>query len=648
MAEGADLVSGEMTNIAACFASRIRYMFTQGKALVRLALFALMLLHPSAVQVLAAEPKRVLILHSFGRDYSPFAEMGNRFRAKLIEGAKQPIDLYEASIFKARFEQSDEIGLVSYLRDVFTTRVPDLIVTLGFPAANFAQKHRQTLFPGAPVVIGLNNRRVSPSWPMQDAVVVSQRVDPQSYIENILQILPDTKTIAVLIGNSPLETYWRGEGEREFSRFAGRVNFIWLNNLSLKQMEEAVAQLPPHSVVLETLVLVDAEGVPHPANRAVKKVRAAANAPSFNYADFEFGTGVVGGRLNQWIVFGDRIAAAAIRILNGEPANSIRFEPLVAGPPTFDWRELQRWNISEARLPPGSVVRFRELTIWEQYRWQLVLIAIALAGQSLLIGALFLERGRRRGAEYEARERLSELAHMNRRAAGGELSASIAHEINQPLAAIVSSGNAGLRWLGNKTPNVKETKDALTRIVSDGHRASEIIQSLREMFKRNTPDKAPLDVNIVIRRLLSFLHFELERNGVSVKAMLTEGMPEVDGDLIQLKQVVMNLIMNAVEAMRARKAGKRILRIRSELDAAGNVIITIQDTGPGMTPEDLARIFQPFVTTKKKGMGMGLSICRTIIKAHGGTLSATSVEGKGSTFQVVLPTIREEAFAHAK
>lgn len=614
----------------------------------RLSLLLCIWLFASIGPAMAEEPKRVLILHSFGQDYSPFAEMGNSVRARLIENSPYPIDLYEASIFKARFEQSDEMGLVSYLRDVFTDRSPDVILTLGFPAADFVQKHRQTLFPGVPVVLGLNQRRVSPSWPMQDTVIVSQHVDPQEYVENILRILPDTKTIAVLIGNSPLEAYWRKEGEREFSRFSDRVDFLWLNNLPLKKMEEAVAHLPPNSAVLETLVLVDADGVPHPSNRAVTKVRAAANAPSFNYADFEFGKGIVGGRMNQWLAFGGNIATAAIRILDGEKPGTIKFEPLVAGPPTFDWRQLQRWNISEARLPHGSIVKFREPTVWEQYRWQLVLIALALAGQSLLIAALFLERRRRRGAELEVRERLSELAHMNRRAAGGELSASIAHEINQPLAAIVSSGNAGLRWLGNRRPNVKETKVALTRIVSDGHRAAEIIQSLREMFNRKMPDKAPLDVNPAIDQVLSVLHFELERSGVSVKAMLTKGLPQVNGDIIQLKQVIMNLIMNAIEAMRTQKSGKRILRIRSELDVAGNVILTVHDTGPGIAPEDLEQIFQPFVTTKKNGMGMGLSICRTIIKSHCGDLSATSVKGKGSTFQVSLPKIVEEAFAHAK
>src|SRR5690606_23257310 len=161
--------------------------------------------------------------------------------------------------------------------------------------------------------------------------------------------------------------------------------------------------------------------------------------------------------------------------------------------------------------------------------------------------------------------------------------------------------------LANKTPNVEETKAVLARIVSDGHRAAEIIQSLREMFKRTSPDKTPLDVNVVIRRVLSFLHFELERNGVSVKAMLTDGMPKVDGAITQLKRVAMNLIMNAIEAMRAQPGRKRILRLRSELDVDGNVIVTVQDTGPGMASESLARIFEPFVTTKTNGMGMGLS-----------------------------------------
>jgi C4-dicarboxylate-specific signal transduction histidine kinase len=255
----------------------------------------------------------------------------------------------------------------------------------------------------------------------------------------------------------------------------------------------------------------------------------------------------------------------------------------------------------------------------------------------LLIGGLVYQRRRRQFAELEARHRMAELAHMNRSAALGEMSAAIAHEINQPLAAIVASGSAGVRWLTNKSPNPEQAIAALRRIVADGHRASQVVATVRSMFKKDTRERVSLDVNQVLMEVIGFLRIECARHRVSVSMALTEGLPPVVADRIQLQQVVLNLVRNAIEAMSSVTDGARALQVRSEANGAGAVIITIKDTGPGIDPGSADRIFEPFFTTKPSGMGMGLSICRSIIEAHGGRLSATRSNPRGSIFQVVLP-----------
>ena len=279
--------------------------------------------------------------------------------------------------------------------------------------------------------------------------------------------------------------------------------------------------------------------------------------------------------------------------------------------------------------------------MWEQYRWQIIAIAAALVAQALLTAGLMYQRSRRHHAEAEARRRVAELAYLSRHAAAGEMSASIAHEINQPLTAIVLSGNVGLRWLTLATPNLEEVSAALKRIVSDGHRASQVIATIRAMFKKETSTRALVDVNDVIREVLTLLRLELEEGKVSVRRGLTDGLPEVTADRIQLVQVVLNLVRNANDAMMSIGDRPRILRVRSAADEFGNVLIAIEDSGTGVDPENLDRVFEPFFTTKPQGMGMGLSICRSIIEDHGGQLSVAIAKPFGSVFQITLPARKE-------
>jgi C4-dicarboxylate-specific signal transduction histidine kinase len=311
---------------------------------------------------------------------------------------------------------------------------------------------------------------------------------------------------------------------------------------------------------------------------------------------------------------------------------------MLPGRPIYDWRELRRWNISENMLPPGSEVRFRERTLWDMYRWQIILVATTLLLQATLITVLLFEHRRRRNAEALARKRMSELAHVNRIATAGELSASLTHEIKQPLAAMVTNANAGLRWLGRMTPNFEEARSAFQRIVNDGHRAGQVLGSVRQMFEKDSGKRAQVDLNALIREVLALLEGELRSHGVTLQADLTDALPEVSGNRVQLQQVIVNLTMNAVEAMQAVTNRPRLLRLTSEIDKANHVLIRIEDSGPGIAVENIDRIFNAFFTTKPHGIGMGLSICRSIIEAHDGRLWVSPGVDYGSVFQFTLPT----------
>ena len=248
--------------------------------------------------------------------------------------------------------------------------------------------------------------------------------------------------------------------------------------------------------------------------------------------------------------------------------------------------------------------------------------------------------------DISARKRLEErvhamdrmLTHMNRVATAGELSSSIAHEIKQPLAAIVIRASAGLRWLMRDTPDLDEARAAFRAIVSSGHRVAEVIESVRAMYKKNSQDRVPVDLDDLIQNVLGLMRVELEKKKIIVQNELPGPIPSVMGHGGQLQQVILNLIRNAGEAMDAVSNRERLLRVRSAIHNTNEVLVSIEDSGPGIDPENINRIFQPFYTTKSDGMGMGLAICRSIIEAHEGRLWVSAGIQHGSVFRFTLPT----------
>ena len=248
-------------------------------------------------------------------------------------------------------------------------------------------------------------------------------------------------------------------------------------------------------------------------------------------------------------------------------------------------------------------------------------------------------------AARQYREMQSELAHANRVATMGQLAASIAHEVNQPIASGVINALAGLRWLNHPTPDLEEVRRALAAVVSEGNRAGEVINRIRDLIKKAPPRKDRLEINEVIREVIELTRGEAVKNGVSVEMQFAEGLPLIEGDRVQLQQVILNLVLNSVQAMSATSDGRRQLLVTTGKAHSDGVLVAVRDSGPGLAPAALEHIFEAFYTTKPDGMGMGLSICRSIVEAHGGRLSASGNEGPGATFQFVMPLHQEDSTA---
>ena len=272
---------------------------------------------------------------------------------------------------------------------------------------------------------------------------------------------------------------------------------------------------------------------------------------------------------------------------------------------------------------------------------------IAWSNMQLRHEHLLLEEAERTARENERRYQQvqMEVAHANRVATMGQLSASIAHEVNQPIAGVVTNAHAASRQLNATPPNVEEAQRGLARIVRDGNRASDIIERVRALSKKAAPQKSDLDISETIGEVIGLTRGEAAKNGISVETRLADDLPSADGDRVQIQQVVLNLIVNAIEAMSADHKSTRHLLISTARREPDCVIVAVQDSGPGMEPADLDHIFDAFYTTKPSGLGMGLSVCRAIIEAHGGRLWASNAAAQGAVFQFTLPT-RSESTSH--
>jgi C4-dicarboxylate-specific signal transduction histidine kinase len=230
----------------------------------------------------------------------------------------------------------------------------------------------------------------------------------------------------------------------------------------------------------------------------------------------------------------------------------------------------------------------------------------------------------------------SQLTHVDRVATIGQLAASIAHEIKQPIAATVTNAQAALRWLDRRPPNLEEVRQSLHWIVKEGNHAGEVIDRIRALIKKAPPRKDRLEINEAIREVVELTRGEAVKNGVSVKTELADGLPLVQGDRVQLQQVILNLTINAVEAMCAASEGARELVINTEKADSRSVLVAVRDSGPGLPPAP-ERLFEPFYTTKSSGLGLGLSICRLIVEEHGGRFWASANLSRGAVFQFTVP-----------
>jgi PAS domain S-box-containing protein len=549
-------------------------------------------------------------------------------------------------------------------------------------------------------------------------------------LELALRLQPDARHVVVVTGESTFDQRWETVAREQLTPYEDRLEVIHLSGLPLPRLLDELAQLPPRTIVIYLTIFEDGTGELFVPRDLTADLSAAANAPVYGVYDTYLGRGIVGGYVESFEAIGRETAHIALRILTGNSPESLPPGRVETQAFMVDWRQLRRWGLDETRLPPGTIVRFEQPSLWQQYRQEVLAVIAIVMLQSALIVALLLQARRRRHAEESLREgeeryrnvvetqtelicrylpdttltfvndaycrcfgrrrdelvgscfialipeperaaalkhiesiglsphgetyehqvvrpdgsfgwqqwtdhairnaegslvefqgigrditdlkaadmeieqRRKEVTHLTRVAILGELSGALAHELNQPLTAILSNAQAAQRLLARAPIDLAE---------------------LGEILKVTT-------------EVLALARSELIERHVAVSTRLAPGLPRARGDRVQLQQVMLNLLLNACEAMSANEPAKRILTASTIRDGEGLLLVAIADRGSGIPPDAADRLFEPFFTTKPHGLGLGLSICRSIIAAHGGRLWADNNPDGGATFTFALPT----------
>ena len=590
------------------------------------------------------EPKRVMMLHSFGLQFRPWTDYSKVIRAEINQ--RPSVTFQDHSLLTARMasDKSDS-HFVEYLRALNVDQPPDLIIAIGAPAANFVQRYRNDLFPKTPMLFtAVERRRVDFDKLTEYDTVVAASNKEVLFFENILRVLPLTTTIAIVVGASPSETWWRDETAKTTALFADRVQFRWYNELSFEKMLKEAANLPPNSAIFWIGLNVDAAGVTHEGNSAFSRLYRVANAPIFFHDETFFGEGIVGGPMQLISGQTKKAAEVALRILDGERVSDIKpsFAELAA--PMFDWRQMQRWGIAESSLPPGSTVHFREQAVWERYWWQIGMVIAVILAQAGLLSALLTAHRQRRLAEVQSAQRTKELATVSRFATAAELTASIAHEINQPLGSILTNAETANEMLKSPTPDISELREIVKEILHDDRRATEVIRRTRSLLKKAPFEPKKSDLNEVARETIGLLSPVVAGRQVGLRSFLAPVELPIFCDPIQLQQVVINLVVNAMDAVTDKPSEQRTISIRTSR-VENFAELSVSDSGPGIPEDKINEVFDPFFTSKAEGMGMGLSIARTIVEAHNGRIWAENRDHGGATFKIRLPIVNDGTVA---
>ncbi|SAK75482.1 ATPase [Caballeronia temeraria] len=591
---------------------------------------------------------RVVILPGADPTQPAVAIQIRALRSALTAAAPDGVEFYTDSLDELRFDRNDLTPqFLALLKKKYENKRIDLVIGIADFALEFTTRYHKDIWPKASILItSIDESRVARMPP--DFAYIAWHFDADNTIALAEALQPQATHLVIVAGSSAFDDFTARLAEQTARSRRSRkwdVN-VW-SGLTLKELQTRLGDLDPFAAaVLYTTMYRDREGRTFFPFEVVAPIARASRAPIYGWYPTYLNQGLLGGAVISYEDNGRRAGELAASILLGKVSPHGATLPTERSHCIVDRGQADRLAVRPSLIPEDCEQLNVPRSLWNQYRGTVLFVAAVVALQALTIAALLWQHRKRRVAEEAATVRANELARAARISSAGELSASIAHEVGQPLGAILSNADAAGFILEHREPEVLELQQILADVRRDAVRASQVVQRLRDLLRKQPVEFAELNLNLTVDETLTLLAPEARRRRIAIQSELGTACPGIVGDRVQLQQVLLNLSVNAMDAMHETENSKRILTIMTQ-SADHGVKLTVADRGHGIPEAMRSKLFDSFFTTKAHGMGLGLSIARTIVESHGGTITSQSREGGGSAFLVWLPCARRSG-SHAR
>ncbi len=595
------------------------------------------------------ETKTILILFGLAPNQPAYGPLLKGIKEKLNEEFGENYNLHMEYMDLRRYPNGN---FPNELFDSYNAKYReiklDLLICFGINAIPTIKKFADSYLLDLPTIsmdLDFSDYGFVPDLRLNDkTTIVNMKIDPAKSIAFDMKLFPETSSVYFLAGISPLDKLFLNISRKWAEKNLSNKKVSYVTDLKMQEILNIVRQLPKKSIVIVGSFNLDADSVEYHNPEAIKLISSQSDSPVFGYSDMGIGEGSIGGYIANFASVGLFVGKAAVKILNGADPNSLIVTEQDYYEYVFDWRQLKKWNLVNSDLiPEESTILYEDISFVERFKWIGGVVLLFLLLQTLLIVNLIrLNRNQKLMTRkiIESESRYRDFLHEDRSLRLGQLTASLSHELNQPLTAILSTAQAGINFINSNEANPDLLKQILQKIVDNDKRTASILSSMRGMLKLENREKEKINLNVLINEVVAVFYSEANKLNTKLNLELSDEETFILADGIQIQQVLLNFILNASQSMEKTNASNKKITVSSTINNS-EVIISVRDNGVGLDEEMKEKLFKPFVSAKKEGTGIGLTICRSIIEDHQGKIWAENVPDGGARFSFSLKIIKD-------